>query len=198
MAQEILSKDLILKASSSKFNYWAGYAANLTLVAWLMSFGVTSLTPMNAVLGIVFGLGLWTLGEYFLHRFPYHIIKGPLSVGHGLHHDQPKALLGVPWYLTAVVLVGLFYGLSSWFSKESVGVVMGSFWLGYIGYCLVHHSVHHWNFNNSIFKELRRHHLVHHVHADYNLGITTKFWDKVFRTEWISKDSSNQNTNFNH
>jgi 4-hydroxysphinganine ceramide fatty acyl 2-hydroxylase len=190
MSHQVVSKDFILKASSSRFNYWAGYAANISLVIWLWTYSFQGHSFVSWLVGFLIGIFLWTLGEYALHRYPYHIIKSPLSVGHGLHHDTPKALLGVPWYLTGVILVGIFFGLSIFFETRWVGLLMGSFWLGYIGYCLMHHSVHHWNFSNPIFKELKRHHLVHHVHGDYNLGITTTFWDKIFKTEWISKDSS--------
>jgi 4-hydroxysphinganine ceramide fatty acyl 2-hydroxylase len=190
MSQGILSKDFIQRASSSKFNYWAGYAANLSLVGWLWSFSFKYLSFAKLGLGFTVGILLWTLGEYLLHRYPYHILRSPLSVGHGLHHEKPRDLMGVPWYLTTVVLVGIFYSLAALFDAHWVGIILGSFWLGYIGYCLVHHGVHHWNLDNVIFKELRRHHLVHHVHEGFNLGITTSIWDKVFKTEWKSKDSS--------
>ena len=65
-------KDLIRKASSSVFNYWFGYVANLSLVVWLSSRafenGESSLSLRQWATYIMAGLFLWTFCEYFLHK----------------------------------------------------------------------------------------------------------------------------------
>ena len=181
-----MSTNFIKKASSSHFNYWAGYVANFSLVGWLASqafhAGNSALSLWQWLYLIAVGFLVWTYLEYVLHRYAYHEWPSPLSVGHDLHHDQPKALLGVPWYLTTVVIVGIFYGLASVFNPAKTGVVMASVWLGYIGYCALHHSVHHFDFKNPLFRKLRRHHLIHHAKHTRNWGITTTLWDRVLDT----------------
>jgi sterol desaturase/sphingolipid hydroxylase (fatty acid hydroxylase superfamily) len=173
--------------SSSVFNYWFGYVSNVTLVIWLASRavtgGVSQLSAMGWVASIAGGLFLWTLSEYFLHKWLYHDIGSPIRDGHTMHHDEPHALLGVPWYLTLVVIVGVYYGLARFMNPAATGVVMASLWLGYIGYCAMHHLIHHSRMTNAWFMNLRRHHLLHHAKNNVNWGITTDFWDKVFRTK---------------
>lgn len=187
---QVASPEFIKRISSSKFNYWAGYVANLALVAWLCGQALSwdgaihsRLSLVQWIVCSVAGLVLWTFSEYWLHRSIYHEIESPLQVGHDLHHDEPKALMGVPWYLTTVALVGLYYALASVFDPAKTGVVMGLTWLGYIGYCFVHHSIHHFHFKNPYFRHVLKHHLVHHVHPNLNWGITTDVWDRVFGTK---------------
>jgi sterol desaturase/sphingolipid hydroxylase (fatty acid hydroxylase superfamily) len=173
--------------SSSVFNYWFGYVSNLLVVTWLISRaftpGVARLSPLGWVAAAGGGLLLWTLMEYFLHKWLYHDIESPIRDGHTLHHEEPHALLGVPWYFTAVVIVGVYYGLAKILDPASTAVVMAFTWLGYIGYCAMHHMIHHSRMTNAWFMNLRRHHLLHHAKNNVNWGITTDFWDKVFRTK---------------
>ena len=174
----------IKKMSSSHFNYWFGYVSNLTLVVWLslqgFQNGQSVLTWYEWIYIPALGLFVWTFLEYFLHKYAYHVWKSPFEKGHGLHHEAPYDLMGVPWYLTAVVIVLTYYGLSYLVNPAYLGVIMAFVWLGYIGYCIVHHAIHHWNFNSSLFKKLKRHHYLHHAKDDKNIGITTTFWDHVF------------------
>ncbi len=178
--------ELVRRLASSHFNYWAGYVANISLVIWLLSFALLrpqyQLTLKEWTLYTVTGLALWTFVEYFMHRWIYHEFPSFLSIGHGLHHDTPKALLGVPWYLTTVVLVAIFYLMTYFFNPGSTGVVMAFTWVGYLGYCYMHHSIHHFDFKNAWFKSMKRHHMYHHVHPATNWGMLTSFWDHVFRT----------------
>ena len=181
------NRDLIRKLSSSVFNYWFGYVSNSVLVIWLasraVSGGVSQLSPLGWTASIVGGLLLWTLMEYFLHKWLYHDIDSPIREGHILHHEQPHALLGVPWYLTAVVIVGVYFGLARLLNSAATGVVMAFTWLGYIGYCAMHHMIHHARWTSRWFMDLRRHHLLHHARNNVNWGITTDLWDRVFRTK---------------
>ena len=186
----------IRRLGSSTFNYWFGYVANVSLVIWLVSHaftgGVTGgVTGGRARLGglellayAAAGLLSWTLSEFLLHRYVYHLWPSFLSEGHALHHDKPRALIGVPWYLTTIALVLVYELLALLFRPASTGVVMGFNWLGYILYCITHHGSHHWNFNWGWFKRMKRHHLIHHAHPEYNWGFTTPIWDYVFGTHY--------------
>lgn len=176
--------ELIRKISSSHFNYWFGYVSNLSIVAFLTLQGFNGtnslLTWYEWIYIPAIGLFTWTFLEYFLHKYAYHVWDGPFEKGHGLHHEKPYDLMGVPWYLTAVVIIGIYYGLALIFNPAYLAVYMAYVWLGYIGYCIVHHAIHHWNFENKLFKKLKRHHYVHHAKDDKNIGIVTTFWDHVF------------------
>jgi 4-hydroxysphinganine ceramide fatty acyl 2-hydroxylase len=176
----------IRRLGSSRFNYWFGYVANVTLILWM---GSRAIRDGQLALGwgqlaffAVVGLYAWTLAEYLLHRYLYHVLPSFLSDGHELHHRSPRALIGVPWYLTTIAVVALHLLLIRALNPASVGVVMASCWTGYVLYCLIHHGSHHWTFRNRWLRRMRRHHLIHHAHPDTNWGFTTSLWDHVFGT----------------
>ena len=176
----------VKKISSSKFNYWFGYVSNISIVIFLCTQafheGHSLLTWMEWLFIPAIGLFAWTFVEYAMHRFAYHEIKSAFERGHLMHHDRPYDLMGVPWYVTLVIIVGVFFGLSQLLSPPHVAIYMAFIWLGYIGYCIMHHAIHHWKFENKLFKKLKRHHYIHHARDNMNIGMVTTFWDHVFRT----------------
>src|SRR5436190_21468695 len=115
--------DLIRRLGSSTFNYWFGYVANISLVIWLVSHALPRhrprLPPLEFVALAAVGLSSWTLSEFLLHRYLYHLWPSYLSEGHALHHQRPRDLIGVPWYLTTIALVLLFEALALVFRPAS-------------------------------------------------------------------------------
>ncbi|KYK55210.1 inositolphosphorylceramide-B C-26 hydroxylase [Drechmeria coniospora] len=143
-----------------------------------------------------FGLFLWTLIEYILHRFLFHLdyYLPDNRVGitlhfllHGIHHYVPmdKYRLVMPPALF-VVLATPFWKLAhvvfahDW--HVATAVYCGGIF-GYICYDLTHYFLHHQNLP-LWYKQLKKYHLQHHF-LDYELGfgVTSKFWDTVFGTE---------------
>lgn len=185
--------DWVRRLGSSTFNYWFGYVANGAWVAWLFS-RATPLgpDPVGALplLGYAAaGVLLWTFLEYVLHRYVYHVWPSFLRHGHGLHHQAPRELIGVPWWLTSVALYGVFRLLSLAVRPGPLGVVMGSCWLGYIGYCLLHHGSHHWAMRAPYLRTMKRMHQLHHAYPNTNWGFTTNIWDVAFGTYQADKRS---------
>jgi dihydroceramide fatty acyl 2-hydroxylase len=139
-----------------------------------------------------FGLFLWTLAEYVLHRYVFHWINDT-SFGrrvhfllHGVHHDFPqdKDRLVMPVGAStpiAVVTYGLFYLICQGFTYSEPLFV--GFGLGYLVYDGSHFAIHHFNFKASFFRRLKRHHMLHH-HADHSggFGVSSPLWDLVFGT----------------
>ena len=137
------------------------------------------------LLAFVIGLGVWTFVEYVVHRWVYHAIPF-FEKYHDAHHDDPKALIGVPSFassglMLAVFFVPLYFMVGIVFSG---GFASGAM-LGYAGYMLVHHASHHWTLRpgGTLYKA-RIHHMAHHYHHDFpgNYGVITSFWDHVFST----------------
>lgn len=180
-----LPRNLVQRLGSSRFNYAFGYVANTALVVWLVSHAWHGACPMSTVsiLGhAAAGLIAWTLAEYILHRYVYHEVESFLSVGHDLHHNAPRELIGVPWWLTSILLVGLFKALAQGFAPGPTGVTLGAAWAGYIGYCVLHHGSHHWAMRGAYLRFVKRHHQLHHAYPGTNWGFTTPVWDWVFGT----------------
>jgi sterol desaturase/sphingolipid hydroxylase (fatty acid hydroxylase superfamily) len=55
--------------------------------------------------------------------------------------------------------------------------------LGYLAFIMVHYAVHRWPIEpNSWLYSAKVRHLTHHRFDNFNYGVTTIFWDIVFRT----------------
>ncbi|KAJ5491320.1 Ceramide very long chain fatty acid hydroxylase SCS7 [Penicillium diatomitis] len=142
------------------------------------------------------GVFIWTLVEYLLHRFLFHLDKWlpDNRVGltlhfllHGIHHylpmDRyrlvmpPTLFLILAWPFWKLAHAVFFY---NWFAATQV-FCGGVF--GYVCYDLTHYFIHHRNLPMH-YKELKKYHLAHH-YADYEngFGVTSRFWDKIFGTE---------------
>lgn len=179
------------RLGSSRFNYWFGYVANAAIVGLLLwrawaSWDARDSLPAAAGWACL-GLGAWTLAEYLMHRFVYHVWPSFLSIGHGMHHGAPRQLIGVPWYLTSLAAVAIHAALLRVGRPPPVAIAQACAWLGYIGYCLCHHGSHHWSMPGSWLRGRKRYHMLHHAHPNHNWGFTTSLWDRVFGTHWSSR-----------
>ncbi len=155
-------------------------------------------TGIFLVLGfILIGLFVWTLTEYVLHRFLFHWMPpGKLGermhfVFHGVHHDYPsdsKRLVMVP--TISIPLAALFFFLF----KFLLGGIMvfpffAGFLSGYLFYDMVHYAIHHYSFKSKFWLDLKQYHMLHH-YKDMNngYGVSSKFWDLIFRTTFPKKE----------
>lgn len=148
--------------------------------------------PMLALLGI--GLIAASLIEYLLHRFILHGLQ-PFRRWHQTHHARPTALIGTPTILSISLIVffvffpALLLGDVLQASALTLGLTTG-----YLFYTITHHATHHWQANSSWLKQRKiRHALHHHLDADpVFFGVTTSFWDNVFRSNVNDRMKVNQ------
>ena len=136
------------------------------------------------LLAFVAGLAVWTFVEYAVHRWVYHAVPF-FEKFHDAHHDDPKALIGVPSFVSSGIILAVFF-VPLWLT---IGIVLaGGFTsgalLGYAGYMLVHHASHHWTLKpGGMLYRARVQHMAHHYHnTPGNYGVVTSFWDHVFST----------------
>ncbi len=134
------------------------------------------------------GLASWTLIEYGLHRFVLHGLK-PFTRWHAQHHRRPAARIYSPTLVSITFIVALVYA-PAWLifgpwpaCALTFGIVAGDF-----GYAITHHAIHHWGAEGSWIRGRKRWHGLHHSRRDDLhgrpgcYGVTTSFWDHVFRT----------------
>ncbi len=128
---------------------------------------------------------LWTLVEYLLHRFVLHHVPY-IHEMHEAHHDDQLALIGTPSWLSLglILLIVLLPAVLITNFTVASGLTVGLM-LGYLWYVTVHHGVHHWRIkpDGYFFRLKRRHALHHHFDDEGNFGVTSGFWDKIFRTD---------------
>ena len=82
--------------------------------------------------------------------------------------------------IAALVFVPAALAMTAWMASGlTLGVVAG-----YLAYALCHHGTHHWRAERRWFKERKLWHALHHRARDKGqcYGVTTTFWDRVFRT----------------
>jgi dihydroceramide fatty acyl 2-hydroxylase len=149
------------------------------------------------------GYFIWTLIEYFGHRFLFHCsFPGRLGARihfliHGVHHDHPNdplrlvmpVLLSGPIMLLAYAIVRILFGL-----PLAYPVLMG-FIIGYIAYDMVHYYVHHREPRTRAGRALRRLHMLHHFRdSTRGFGVSVPWWDYVFKTAHVRTDGGGTGT----
>ncbi|CAH0551932.1 unnamed protein product [Brassicogethes aeneus] len=143
---------------------------------------------------VALGLILWTLIEYSLHRWVFHMEPSGRSqiliymhfAIHGLHHKVPfdsRRLVFPPF--PAAILTFLIYKLLSFITPDHfLLLLLAGGLLGYVVYDMIHFYLHYGSpSENSYFYFMKRYHNQHHfVHSDIGFGISSMLWDKVFGT----------------
>ena len=165
----------------------------IPLVVWLsyVSVTVNGLGGVMVVGLFLFGIFLWTLLEYLLHRFVFHYQpktdwgKRLHFLMHGVHHDYPSdatRLVMAPGI--SLPFGAFFYGLF-WliFGSTYVNAIFAGTMFGYVCYDTIHYATHHFKLNRGIGKWLRQYHMRHHFQDDdTRYGVSTPLWDYVFGT----------------
>jgi 4-hydroxysphinganine ceramide fatty acyl 2-hydroxylase len=136
------------------------------------------------------GLAIWTLLEYLIHRYAFHYEpSGKIGrqfhfIVHGVHHDYPndsRRLVMPP--AVSVPLAIVFYGLFLLIFGHTAPAIWAGFAAGYVCYDTIHYAIHHFPMKAGILNRLKQHHLRHHFHDDHSgYGVSSPFWDYVFRT----------------
>ena len=138
------------------------------------------------------GLFSWTLVEYFLHRFIFHWtqvrepIKTLASGLHMAHHrdvNAPDLILAPPLVVVifGAMICGLFYLMTQNWAHALL--LESGLLIGYVLYEWTHFGSHKFPCTSKIGKYLKQYHLRHHYKEPNGaFGVTTPFWDYVFRT----------------
>jgi sterol desaturase/sphingolipid hydroxylase (fatty acid hydroxylase superfamily) len=133
---------------------------------------------------VLAGFAAWTLLEYLVHRIALHRYSGVGQRLHQIHHDQPsdpdaeRSSLSTPLFATPVGFL-----LIDILGTADGSAMFAGLLSGYLVFIAVHYAVHRWPIGPGAWlypAKLR--HLAHHRFENCNYGVTTSFWDIVFRT----------------
>lgn len=170
-------------------------------ILWLPVVGLylySSFTEMEiSTIGVIFlylfGILLWTLVEYILHRFVFHVDeKLPDNrtvlmlhfLLHGIHHAFPmdKNRLVFPPVAAYPLYRLIKFTVSSLFGSIYFPIMAGVV-TGYVGYDLTHYFIHHAKPKEGFYKSLKSYHVLHHYKdPGLGFGVSQKIWDYVFGT----------------
>ncbi|KAF2905320.1 hypothetical protein ILUMI_00847 [Ignelater luminosus] len=149
---------------------------------------------LPSVLYICLGIIIWTLLEYSLHRWVFHMepsgnskILIYIHFGiHGLHHKVPfdARRLVFPPVPAAVLAYGGYHLIKALFPPQMVLLITAGGILGYVIYDMIHFYLHNGSpKEGTYFYTMKRYHNQHHfVHHNSGFGISNLYWDKVFGT----------------
>lgn len=166
-----------------------GALAILEVGLVVLALASTPLAPAalaSAALAWLGGVAGWTLVEYLLHRFAFHLPRAhPLSrLGarqHLDHHDAPdRAPITKPMHLT-LPAIGVA-AASAWLVGPMALAVVSGLVAGYLAYELLHVAAHVLPRDHP-FPALQRGHLQHHRDPGAWFGITSPVWDHVMGTK---------------
>lgn len=166
---------------------------------YIFYLGAKELSPVVTISFWLIGLFVWTLVEYCLHRFlfhlddhlPEHSIAFTLHfLLHGVHHYLPmdRMRLVMPPTLFIVLCYPFYKLVFSIFPYHIACVGFAGGFLGYIIYDVTHYMLHHAKLP-KFYQDLKTYHLEHH-YKNYQLGfgVSNNFWDRVFGTYLYPED----------
>lgn len=173
----------------------------VTLMIFLYSILYQGMNLGNAIVCYLIGIFLWSLLEYILHRFVFHIDynlpdnKYMLVLHyllHGIHHAFPMDhnRLVFPPTLAIGIMYTLFKIYQLLFDEFACPFFAGTM-TGYIAYDLTHYFLHHVTPSSEYFKFLKKYHVMHHYKSpELGFGVSQHFWDKVFGTMINPEDTN--------
>ncbi|BBN08764.1 4-hydroxysphinganine ceramide fatty acyl 2-hydroxylase [Marchantia polymorpha subsp. ruderalis] len=176
----------------TRTKWWVIPLVWMPVVLWSEMRAVKFGLPMEMVIPyMLVGCGLWTIAEYLIHRFLFHMKATTYwtakahYVLHGFHHKHPmdSMRLVFPPAFTFFFSYALWWLMKAIFPNGVSQSVSGGGLLAYIVYDLTHYFLHYGNAFSERLRSMKRYHLNHHfkVQSD-SFGITSEFWDWVFGT----------------
>jgi dihydroceramide fatty acyl 2-hydroxylase len=147
-------------------------------------------TPI-LILCVVLGYLAWTLTEYSVHRYLFHLdLPGEIGARvhfliHGIHHDHPSDPLRLVMPpLMSMPLIGLTWIGASWvFGAPLKYPLMAGYLLGIVIYDELHYHLHCRRPGTRIGVWLRRIHMLHHFrYPQQHFGVSGPYWDYIFGT----------------
>ncbi|HTT82255.1 MAG TPA: sterol desaturase family protein [Rhizomicrobium sp.] len=164
----------------------------LPIVFLLLYAAGRAVSPEGAVAGFLGGYVLWTLVEYFGHRFLFHHrFTTPLGrraqfLMHGVHHDHPNdpLRLVMPPLMSVPIMLAAWAVLRAVFGPTVCLPVLAGFVAGYLAYDMLHYHLHHRQPKTRIGRFLRLRHMHHHFHDETSsFGVSAPWWDYVFGSQ---------------
>ena len=163
----------------------------LPVIGALLVAGFELVAPLTVLGMFALGYLIWTLIEYFGHRYLFHW-EFPGAFGkrihfliHGVHHDHPSdpLRLVMPILLSGPIMIIAWFVASLLFGAPLRYPGLAGFVTGYLAYDMVHYYTHHATPTTKLGLTLRRLHLMHHFRDhDKGFGVSAPYWDFVFGT----------------
>lgn len=149
------------------------------------------LSVFTTFLLFVIGWLLYSLIEYLMHRFLFHMDESTptreklVYTFHGVHHEHPrdKDRLAMP-IPVSVTLSAILFLVIRFVIGDYVYAFLPGILMGYAAYLWVHYMVHAFQPpKKGVLKFWWIHHGIHHYkQPERAFGVSSPVWDIIFRT----------------
>ena len=167
------------------------YSMYFPVIAFMLYYGTVykGLSASYETLMFIGGALLWSLFEYVMHRYLFHMIvesdraKRIVYTMHGVHHEFPRDrerlfMPPVPSIIIASIIFLVMKGLMSWAALA----FFPGFLFGYLMYGSMHYAIHAFAPPKFLKALWRNHHLHHYKAPEKGFGVSSVLWDVIFRT----------------
>lgn len=189
-SKQLFSNPLLEKLTRTHIAVPVSIFAVFSVFLLGLAYKIADLPPVTIVLLFGSGLLIFSLTEYLMHRFIYHMkadghrLRRLQYLMHGVHHDYPKdkSRLAMP-PVVSVIVAALLFSITYQILGEFTFAFLPGFILGYSSYLFVHYIVHAYRPPKNSFRTLWIHHSIHHYKdASRAFGVSSPLWDYVFGT----------------
>lgn len=167
------------------------YSLYFPVIGYMLYRSYAHLHLAAGTIALVFfaGILLWTLFEYAIHRYLFHMVvrsafgRRLVYTIHGVHHEYPRdrgRLFMPPLPSTAIACI--IFGIMYLCSARYAFALFPGFLLGYLLYASMHYAIHAFTPPRMLKALWRNHHLHHYKNDDAGFGVSSVLWDVVFGT----------------
>ncbi len=167
------------------------YSMYIPVIIFLLYYGNAyyGLRIGKEMLLFIAGMFAWSLVEYILHRFVFHIVSEKPRMKllvyklHGVHHEYPRDrerlfMPPVPSLVVATFFFFMQYLVMGW----NVLAFFPGFLFGYLLYGSMHYAIHAFTPPSFLKALWRNHHLHHYKYPQLGFGVSSVLWDIIFGT----------------
>jgi sterol desaturase/sphingolipid hydroxylase (fatty acid hydroxylase superfamily) len=188
--KNLFENPLLEKLTRSHFSIPLSILAVISTYLAYLAIGKFDIDLTLFAVLFVLGFFSWTLGEYFIHRFVFHMDDDKkwkrliTYTFHGIHHEYPKDKDRIVMPPAGAILISsLIFGAFWLIMQNYAFAFVPGFLIGYLAYAFVHYAIHAYQPPKNFLKWLWIYHSIHHYkHPDKYFGVSSPIWDYVFNT----------------
>lgn len=188
--KKLFDNPVLEKLSRSHFSIPLSILAIISIALAYLSFVKFKIDSVTFAVLFFLGFISWTLGEYLIHRFVFHMNDDKkwkhwiAYTLHGIHHEYPKdkdRIVMPP--AGALIISSIIFGIFWIILYQYAFAFVPGFLIGYLTYAFVHYAIHAYRPPKNFLKWLWIYHSIHHYkHPDKYFGVSSPIWDYIFKT----------------
>ncbi|GAA5025638.1 hypothetical protein GCM10011506_10430 [Marivirga lumbricoides] len=188
--KQLFKNPILERLTRSHFSIPLSILTGISLFLSYWAIAEIQFSVSTFIILFIVGFFSWTLGEYFIHRYVFHMKddkkwkRAIQYTFHGVHHEYPKDKDRIVMPPAGAIIIGsLIFGILWLLMQQYAFAFAPGFLMGYVTYAFVHYAIHAYQPPKNFLKWLWIYHSVHHYkHPDKYFGVSSPFWDHIFQS----------------